>query len=113
MAKVLDLNSSSYSIMDLTLQDPERTVVHLDFPSEALVNQLEAMQPELRNIAKGDQTAVLRIYDLAANLINCNLDCFQTTGQELRGRYRMHVLAALQFFSGYLDAIHEIANGKN
>lgn len=113
MAKVLDLNSAQHSIMDLTLSDDARTVVHLDYPSEALVQELETMQGQLNGMAKGDRAAVERIYDLAASLINCNLDLFVVTGEELRTVYKMHALSAVKFFSSYLDAIEELRNSKN
>ena len=113
MARVLDLNSVQSSFMDLTLQDENRTVVHLDLPTEELVQDLKKMQTELDALRKGDRDAVEKIYDLAANLINCNLDFFKVTGQELRVTYRMNVLSAINFFSAYLDFIRSLENEKN
>ena len=113
MARVLDLNSVQSSLMDLTLQDQGRTMVRLDFPSEELVRDLEALAPELHKLEKGDATATAMAYDLAAKLINCNLDGFQTTGPELRTKYRMNVLAAIIFFGAYLDAINSLEKEKN
>lgn len=113
MAKVLDLNELQNSILDLTLQDEHRTVVHLEFPTEALVRELEALQPELVKMQKGDASAVVAIYDLAAKLINCNSDLITVTGEQLRKDYRMSVLSAIKFFDAYLGAINEIANAKN
>ncbi len=113
MARVLDLNIVQNSIMDLTLQDANRTVVHLDFPTEELVQELEAMQGEFEALKKGDRRAVEKIYDLAASLINCNFDYFKVTGQELRNTYRMNVVGALQFFSAYLSFLEDLKNEKN
>lgn len=113
MARVLDLNSVQGAIMDLTLQDEARTVVHLDFPTEALVRELESMGPELKKIEKGDRSGVDMTYDLAARLISCNLDYFKVTGQELREKYRMNLYSAITFFSAYLDFITELGNSKN
>lgn len=113
MAKVLDLNSTERAIMDLVLQDDDRTVVHLDTPTEALVAELENMSPELDKLRTGDKTAVVMIYDLAARLISCNFDFFKVTGQELREKYRMNLLGALTFYKAYMDCITEITNAKN
>ena len=113
MARTLDLNRIQTSIMDLTLQDETRTVVHLDFPTEELVQELEAMKDELDALRKGDRQAVEKIYDLAASLINCNFDFLTVTGEELRTTYRMNVLGALQFFSAYLSFLDDLKNEKN
>lgn len=113
MARILDLNDIQGSIMDLTLRDEARTVVHLDFPSEALVRELEAMGPELKKIESGDAQAVDTIYDLAARLINCNLDFFTVTGRELCTKYGMSRVAAIQFFSAYLKFLKDLENEKN
>lgn len=113
MARVLDLNSVQGSIMDLTLQDDARTVVHLDFPSEGLVRELEGLVPELKKMETGDREAVGMIYDLAARLINCNFDYFKVTGEELRVKYRMTLYSAIAFFNAYLEFLGELNNQKN
>ena len=113
MARVLDLNEVQSSFMDLTLRDEARTVVHLDLPTEALVSELQNMQPELEKMKKGDQPAVTAIYDLMARLINCNLDYFQTTGEELQRKYGMNLVVSLTFFKVYMDNVLELSNQKN
>lgn len=113
MARVLDLNAVQTSLMDLTLQDKDHTIVHLDIPTEELVQEFEAMLPELEHLKKGDRTGVNRIYDIAAKLININLDFFTVTGEELRTTYRMNVISAIQFFGAYFDAIDALTNEKN
>lgn len=113
MARVLDLNSVQTSIMDLVLQDPNRTKVRLDFPAEELVQDLQALQPELPKLEKGDHEAIEMAYDLAAKLINCNLDGFKATGQELRTKYRMNLLSAVTFFGAYIDFLNSLEKEKN
>ena len=113
MARVLDLNCAQSSILDLTLQDEARTVIHLDIPTEELVQEFEAMLPELDNLKRGDREAVNRIFEIAAKLININLDYIQVTAAELRGVYRMNVISALNFFSAYMDALEALTNEKN
>lgn len=113
MARVLDLNSVQSSIMDLVLQDANRTKVRLDFPTEELVRDLEALAPELPKLEKGDRESIAMAYDLAAKLINCNLDDFKATGQELRTKYRMNLLAAVTFFGAYIDFLNSLEKQKN
>lgn len=113
MARALDFNELQDSILDITLKDEARTVVHLDLPNEALINELQHMGPTLESMKTGNQSAVKSIYDLAAKLINCNLDFFQTTGDELLGKYRMNLVLMMQFYQKYSDCIEEIQNAKN
>ena len=113
MARVLDLNEVQSSFMDLTLRDKERTVVHLDIPTEGLISELQNMQEDLDRMKTGDRPAVLAIYDLMARLVSCNLDYFTVTGEELPRKYGMNLVLALQFFSAYMDCVEELANRKN
>lgn len=113
MAAILDLNEISCSMLDITLRDKDRTVVHLDIPSEELVQQLEAMQPELDSLRTGDYSAVKKIYELAAKVINVNVDGFQVTAEELPQKYGMNILASLNFFGAYIDAVEALKNQKN
>lgn len=113
MTRVLDLNSVQSSFMDLTLRDDAHTVVHLDIPTEALVNELQNMGPELKKMETGDRSSVDMIYDLAARLINCNSDFIKVTGEELRTKYRMNLVVMLTFFNSYMGFIKELSNQKN
>jgi hypothetical protein len=113
MPRVLDFNELQSSFLDITLKDEARTVVHLDLPNEALINELQNMGPEIEKMKTGTQAAVQSIYDLAARLISCNLDYFSTTGDELLIKYKMNLVLILQFFSTYMDCITELSNQKN
>ena len=113
MAKVLDLNSVQESILDLTLRDDAHTVVHLDFPSEALVQELEVMEGELDKLNNGSAASINRCYDLLARLVSCNFDDFKVTGQELREKYRMNLFSAIKFYKAYISVIVEVGELKN
>lgn len=113
MARVLDLNTVQSSLLDITLQDKDRTTLRLDYPTEELVRELEAMIPQLHKLENGDRAAIVMTYDLAAKLINCNLDYIETTGEELRTKYRMNLISAVAFFGAYMDAIRALENEKN
>ena len=111
MPRVLDFNELQESFLDITLRDEARTVVHLDLPIEQLINELQNV--DLEKMKTGNREAVIGIYDLAARLINCNLDYFKTTGDELLRKYNMNLVLILQFFSTYMDCITELSNQKN
>lgn len=113
MARILDLNNVQESLLDLTLRDDARTVVHLDVPNEALINELENLGPQLKRLETGDRKSVEMAYDLAARLVSCNFDHFKVTGEELRTTYRMGLVTVLTFFSGYMSAIDELIKEKN
>lgn len=113
MARTLDLNNVQQSFMDLTLQDDARTVVHLDITTEENVNRLMSISADLEKLKSGNREGLAAIYDLAAQIINCNLDYFTTTGQELREKYRMNVYTLIAFFSAYLGFINELSDQKN
>ena len=113
MKRILDLNGVQQSFMDLTLQDDARTVVHLDITTEENVNRLMSISPDLEKLKSGNREGLEAIYDLAAQLISCNLDYFTVTGKELREKYRMNLYTLIAFFSAYMGFITELGNQKN
>ena len=113
MNKVLDLNSAQRPTLELTMMDDDRTVIRVSTPTEAMVQELQSMGPNLGKLTKGDKSSVELIYDLAARLISCNRDFVTVTAEELRGKYRMDLESAILFFSAYMDFIAGITNEKN
>ena len=113
MAKMLDFTGFDCSFLDVKLRDEACTIVHLDIPTEELVQEFEALLPRLDSLKKGDYAAIREIYEIGAKLININLDFIQVTAEELRTTYNMPVLAMLGFFNGYLDALNGLAKAKN
>lgn len=111
---VLDLNAVQLETLDLTLQDADRTTLHITTPTEALVAELEAFTPEMLTVIRtGNKEGVHSIYDLAARLISCNREGISITAEELLGKYRMTLESAVVFFSAYMDYITGITNQKN
>lgn len=113
MARMMDFNEVQSSFWDITLRDKDRTVVHLDLPNEALINKLENMQAEIEAMKTGTKEAVKSIYAFAADLINCNFDCFTCTGDELATKYDMNMVIIFQFLSMYMENLEELKNAKN
>lgn len=111
---VLDLNAVQLETLDLTLQDADRTTLHVTTPTEALVAELEGFTPNMLTVLRtGNKEGVHSIYDLAARLISCNREGIIITGEELLDKYRMTLESAVVFFSAYMDYITGITNQKN
>lgn len=110
---VLDLNNVQRPTLEVTLLDKERTTLRVTTPSEAVINEFEALLPELGKIQQGDRSAVDLIYDLTARILSCNRDFIKVTAEELRGKYRMDLETAIIFWAEYNRFIDDIANQKN
>lgn len=112
--KTLDFNSVQRPTLELTLKDDAHTVIRVCTPRTELVTRLSAQLSDLEDMMKkGDEAAVMTAFDLAAELISCNLDHLTVTGQELRGKYGLELDDAIIFFGVYLDFLAEIQNAKN
>ena len=112
--KVLDFNAIQQPVLELTMMDQEHTVIKVGTPSVDLLEKLEANLPEFERIAKsGNKEAVQAIYDLAAQLINCNRSFITVTGAELLDKYKLGLDYMQIFFSAYMDFVTEIYNAKN
>ena len=113
MAK-LDFNALNVPVLELTMQDENKTTIQVVAPDEGLIEELMETGPELEAIAKkGDKQSIEVIYDLAARLINYNRSFVTVTSEELRSKYKMNLFSAIIFFNAYFDFIQEIQNAKN
>lgn len=110
---VLDLNNAKRPTLEVCMTDEARTVLRVTTPSEAVINEFEALLPELSKIQQGDRSAVDLIYDLTAQILSCNRDFIKVTPEELRGKYRMDLETAIIFWAEYNKFIDGIANEKN
>lgn len=114
MAKTLDFNKVNRPVLQLIMQDDDRTQIKVSTPTEALVAEMEEALPELQSVlSSGDRSAISIIYDLAARLINCNRSFITVTAEELRDKYRMDLESMIIFFGAYVEFINEITNAKN
>lgn len=112
--KSLDFNELQRPVLELTMQDTERTKIRVSTPTENLVEELELALPELQALPKaGNAEALQASYNLAAKLINCNRSFITVTAEELRNKYKMDLESLIVFFTVYMDFINEIYNAKN
>ena len=118
MAK-LDFNKINRPVLELTMEDEAQTNITVETPSEGLVEELEAMIPELDTIFSPDNPkSVDAAYDLAARLMSCNQEGVTVTADDLRTKYwrknTIHnQLALMSFIGAYMDFLQEIKNAKN
>ena len=114
MAKTLDFNTLTAPTLPLVMRDDRRTEIIVSTPSEGLVEELQAMAPELTEILDaGNTDSIKAVYGLAAKLISCNRSGLQVTAEDLRDKYKLNLEALVVFFSVYLDFLNEITNAKN
>ena len=114
MAKMLDFNALQHPTLPITLKDANRTVVHIAPPTVKLLERLQAVAPDLTEIAQQkDNRMTNALYSLIADLINCNDDGYVFTGESLMGEYNMSLYDVVFFIRAYFDFIKEIQDAKN
>lgn len=114
MAKTLDFNLVSPPTLPLVMRDDARTEITVSTPTEMLVEELQALAPELTKILNAnDADSIKAIYELAAKLISCNRNGLKVTAEDLSGKYRLNLEALIVFYNVYLDFINEMINAKN
>lgn len=112
--KALDFNALTQPTWQITLKDDERTIVNMAAPTVDLVERLIAAEPELSEAAKTKDGRTIRaVYELTAEIMNCNADGYAFTAEELRGKYRLTLLDVFRLHAGYMEFIQEMQNAKN
>lgn len=112
--KALDFNAIQQPTWPITLKDADRTTVNLTAPTVDMVDRLIAATPDLERVAKSKDGRTTRaVYELFADLVNCNDDGYTFTAEELRDKYKIDLQELFVFFAGYLEFVNEIKNAKN
>ncbi len=110
----LDLNIYDRPCLDLTLKDTDKTTIHITTPTVELSEEFRANFSKMEEVFKGNGAETTRyLYNLAAKLINCNLDFIKVTGNELLKKYRMNVEDLILFYHSYVSFIEAIEKAKN
>lgn len=114
MSKTFDFNSITQQTLEVTLCDPEHTVIHVTTPPERLIEQLAASIDELTSQEVGRNIEKIRAsYQLVAELLSCNVEGILITADELREKYEIAPLVLAAFVPAYMDFINEFHNAKN
>lgn len=112
--QMLDFNAIEQPTWPIKLKDEAQTVVHLSAPTVELYDRLIAAAPRMEEAAKNkDGRTILAIYELVADILNCNDDGFTFNAEELRDKYKMTLLDVFKFVAGYLQFMQEMQEAKN
>jgi hypothetical protein len=112
--KMLDFNALQKPTWPVKLKDEAQTVVTLSAPTVELVDRLISATPELQEAAKTKDGRTIRaVYELIADLMNCNEDGFIFTAEELRDKYRLTLIDVFKFCAGYMTFVKEMQDAKN
>lgn len=110
--KALDFNALQQPTWDVKLKDG--TLVHLTAPTVELIDKLMAAAPEFKELAANKDSRTIRaVYELLADLMNCNDDGFTFNADELMTKYKMTLYDVFKFTAGYFEFISELQDAKN
>lgn len=111
MAK-FDFNAISQPTMEITLPDKDHSRLRLTTPSTSLVECLGATSEELEKIfAKKDASTIHQVYQLIAEILNCNLEFREFTADELKNYLNFdHIVA---FVLAYMEFLSDVKKAKN
>lgn len=110
----LDFNIITPPTLQLVMRDDQRTEIVVTTPTEMLVEELQALAPELTKLLSADNAdSVKAAYSLAAKLISCNRSGLQVTAEDLRDKYKLNLEALIVFYNAYMDFLNEITGAKN
>lgn len=114
MRKTFDFNSYDKPELEITLKDEAQTKVVMYAPTVELIEKLQTASSEIKGVvSKGNAEGINAMYNLMAELVNCNVSGITVTGEELRGKYKMELVDVIVFYSLYMDFIDEIKAAKN
>lgn len=112
--KTLDFNALEKPVLELTLKDEAKTVVRVTAPTEELVERLTAAAGEIQKVINDNTGETVRsLFELIAELMNCNIDGLTFTAEDLRDKYKMKLYEATVFVKVYLEFIQELNDAKN
>lgn len=115
MSRALDLNAIEQPTLDITMRDKDRTVFHLSVPSVEFVEELQALDPVIAKMKKGNNAveSVKQLFGFFAKIFSHNEDGIQVTAEDLRDRYKLNLLHIFSIYGEYMAFIDEIKNAKN
>ena len=114
MARTLDFNTLAQPTLEMVMRDEKKTHINVTAPSYELLEKLEANMTSITDACKKKDIKSLQVgYDLAAELVSCNMEGIKVTGQELREKYGVDYTLLFAFLIAYMDFINDIKQAKN
>lgn len=112
--KSLDFNALTKPTLELTMRDENQSVITVTTPTERLIERLTAGMGELKDVlVNKNEDATSAAFQLAADIISCNLTGLQVSADDLRDKYRFDLYDLVAFFKVYMEFIAELQNAKN
>lgn len=114
-SRVIDFNDIEQPTLDVTMRDKDKTVLHLSVPSVEFLEKIQALEPVLKEMKKGNNAieSVKKVYTFFAEILSHNEDGIKVTAEELRGKYNLNLVHLLQLYGVYMAFIDDINNAKN
>ena len=115
MSRSLDFNAIEQPTLDVTMRDTDRTTLHLSVPSVDFVEKLQALEPMLAKMKKGNNAveSVKQVYSFFAKIFSHNEDGIEVTAEDLRDKYKLNLVHLFQLYGEYMGFIDDIKNAKN
>lgn len=112
--KMLDFNAIQQPTWPVKLKDDAQTVVNITQPTVELLDRLIAATPAMTTATKTkDGNTVRALFELIADVMNCNDDGYIFTAIELRDKYKMTLADVIIFTASYMEFVKEIQDAKN
>jgi hypothetical protein len=98
----------------LRLEMDDETIIRVTVPTVEMVEEFKDALPALMPVLKGEGPESKKaLYELAANLINCNLDAERVTVADLVNKYDWSVEELTKFYLDYMAFIEGLEKEKN
>lgn len=114
MIKKLDFNALEQPVLELTLKDEARTVVHVTTPNEELIDKLQTVAADLQKVVDDTTGEQVRVcFAFFAELMSHNTDGLTFTAEALRDTYKLKLYDLMVLYKVYIEFINEIQSAKN
>ena len=115
MSRTLDFNAIERPSLEVTMRDEARTVLHVSAPTEAFVEEMEALAPTITKMKKGGNTRELfaQMFVFFAKILSHNEEGLSVTAEDLRKVYKLTLVDLFALYGEYMAFIEEIQSAKN
>lgn len=115
MSRSLDFNAIERPTLDVTMRDEARTVLHVSAPTEAFVEEMEALAPTITKMKTGGNTHELfaKMFEFFAKILSYNEEGLKVTAKDLRDVYKLTLVDLFALYGEYMAFIEELQSAKN
>lgn len=110
----VDFNRHRPPILEVSLYDDARTVLHVTPPTVDLQEELRATAGEFHALLEGgDESQRAAVWNLVARLMSMNRNWLKITPEDLRKKYKLVEDDLVVFLEDYVSFLKGIENAKN